>query len=120
MFAVEPGAGRQVVGRGETPLVLRRQQEREILAVVVAITDLHVENHPPDHLLHIGVVAGQCEGEFQQIFVIQRRIPVRGVQQSAGGMDVDFALRRLVKTADSETAATVFQREKMCLRPDVS
>ena len=116
VFAVEPGTGRQVVGRGEMPLVFRRQQEREILAVVITVTALYVENHPPDHLLHIGVVAGQGEGELQQILVIQRRISVRGVQQSAGGMDMDFALRHPVEPADTKTAASVFQRKKMCLR----
>ena len=100
MLAVEPGTGRQVVGRGETPLVLRRQQEREIFAVIVAVAALYVEDHPPDHFLHIGMVTGQSEGELQQIFVIQRGIAMRGVKQSASGVDMDFALRRPVETAD--------------------
>ena len=84
--------------------------------MVVLIAEPDVERHEPDQLFHVLGIAGEGFSQPEQVFVVEGGVPVRGVQQPAGGMHMHLAAVLAVEAPDAEVGGPVPAGEKGGLR----
>ena len=80
MLPVEAFARQQIVSGREFPRS-RAALKGEILGMVIAVADEHVEDHAPKHLRYLPLVVRECPRDQHQIRVVQARNAVVGVRE---------------------------------------
>ena len=109
-------AKHEVIGRGQPPAAFRIEEEGKVLGMVVLIAEPDVERHEPDQLFHVLGIAGEGFSQPEQVFVVEGGVPVRGVQQPAGGMHMHLAAVLAVEAPDPEVGGPVPAGEEGCVR----